>query len=406
MKTKAICVGLILLTISFNKCSFENKNISTESQSPGNTTINIDPGSEKVNISNYFRDYEVYKIKDILLGEIYKVFELEDELLVFANGEDCNVFLFNKENGNIKKIAKKGKGPENFLSIKDISVYNNEFAILDYKKRKITQFLLNGEFSNSINLPSPFQGLSSIGRNYLALYKDVPQVSEKPGEFRLNIFNKNKMSIENKFFPIDPELSWERASTKGFRFYHYFDTLCLFQTSIDTIYNIYEDRITPRYLLNYRKYKMPDEIFFNNKLKLNEFLQYCKQSDYIWGINYFFESKKYLFFTYIYDNQLFFNFFDKYNSKSVSSYIIRDDIFFKIDFQATDNYLGIHPVGGNEESLFFVIDPYYILKHTEKLREDLGEDKWVDFKSKNTYLIEIISNLSINDNQLILKYIY
>jgi hypothetical protein len=166
--------------------------------------------------------------------------------------EEGDIFVFDRKTGKaLRKINKKGKGPEEYSHLTDIVLdeQNNELFVNCLISKKIFVYDLFGNFKRSFNHAEDTRYVdvfnydtdNLICYNELTLYKDGENrgselfhtiISKQDGNVTRNItipfdviktpfINDGKMTVASRVSPIIP----------------YHDTWLLVETSSDTVYN-------------------------------------------------------------------------------------------------------------------------------------------------------------------------
>jgi len=372
--------------------------------------INIQEPDSVIEFRNYFKNFEIYEFEtNEVIAEFSYLIEIGDKFLIKGEDSEGNrLFLFDLTTNNLEPIAKIGKGPKEFKSVKYVDQLEDNYGILDYWNKSITKYNLNTIETVELRLPSAFEAFKFIDTSNIALYKSVNQISTAGDvdEYKLTIINSRKENeIINSFFKIDPVLCWERTPPKS-NLYRYKDLICYYETFQDTLYTVLVDKVIPRYIFNRGENQIPKSIMSDSDIKLGEFMHLCKNSNYIYGISNINESTNFVFFTYIRNNQLYYSFYDKNKGITQSSSKIHDNLLFKTAFPIYTDFLGIKPIGGNEKHLIFTAEPYFIKRKIELIKKDLNNKRWETFKKDNPRLLKFFENSSISDNPVIIKYIF
>jgi len=398
---------LVLVLLVFNSC----QNNSTGKIKMINDTeiINVLPSAEPLEFSNYFSDYKVYFIKsENSVADISNIYKINNNLLIRCTTEEYSVLLIDTNTGDIiNKEGKKGKGPSEYLSVRSLDKIHNKFGIMDYSNHNISQYYLSTFQQISSNkLQGGYDVFSYLDSNHIVLYKDVLQIDDGRDEFKITILDLVDNKINNEFIRIDPILCWERAKTKAGSLIHINDTLVFFDTFIDTVYNVFYSRLEPRYILNTGQFMIPKSIMDDPKIKLGEFLQICTESNYIFGISNYFESNNYIFFNFIYNSKLYFSFYNKDLKKFKASSVVNDDLFLKNAVPIFENFTGIEAVGGDEDHLYFVVEPFFIVEKINEIKNKMTTADWRVFEEENKQLFDIYYNTNIEDNPIVIEYTF
>ncbi|BDD08581.1 hypothetical protein FUAX_10130 [Fulvitalea axinellae] len=153
------------------------------------SNIKIDSGTFEVvklkGVSDYLSEFDEFKVRK---GNFYG---LASEKIYCFN--DQGVFKF--------KIDKMGKGPGEYLSIKDFHVdEDGQIAILDHQANKIAKYDQYGQFVDEIFIGISGFTFGRIDKDLWAIYV-MSSISNKTSS-RLNIFSESKNKIVGDKFKI------------------------------------------------------------------------------------------------------------------------------------------------------------------------------------------------------------
>lgn len=111
-----------------------------------------------INMSSYFDSMEIIPLetrKDVLLGRISKIQEIDNHLFVLDKSISKSVLVFDKKGAFLFRIGKLGQGPGEYTSISDFSIdpTNRIIYLLDNRLYSVHKYALdNGKYLNSIRL--------------------------------------------------------------------------------------------------------------------------------------------------------------------------------------------------------------------------------------------------------------
>jgi len=369
------------------------------------SNINIKPSNTTIEFSDYFSGYNIYEIDNSeIITDISNVFKINDELLFRCHSIDYGIYKLNTIDNIITKTGKKGKGPSEYISIKHLDCFNNMFGILDFRNKRISHYdFASTSKINDSQLQSAYESFAYIDDNHIALYKDLLQIDDGRDEFKITIIDLRDIDPAKSFIKIDPVLCWERTKSKAGNFCHFYDTLIYSDIFSDTVYTVFKDKIQARYIFDLNNYKIPDNIFYDHNLNLSEFLDLCVNSNYIWGINNFHESNNFIFFNFIYTNHLYYAFYNKKDKTVKTGYNIHDNLLFSGAVPLFSNFTGIEAVGGNEKSLFFSVEPYFVIEKINEIKGNLTADEWLRLNANND-LLSLYKKAELSSNPIIIEY--
>lgn len=386
----------IVILIVFS-CNISEKKLSI---TPGET-ISVKLVNNTIHFSSLFDNCKVIYIGNILIGNIKKLYVQQDKMIFLTASGKKRVHIYDTVTKNITSIAEKGRGPKQIASFRDFYVINDSIYILDFIKKRLKIFSLSGNLIEDILIPDYCDGFYPLKKNQFILYKKVPYQDYE--EFKINILQKNGQSFEtkNQFIPVK-EFEAERDFRQLTTFYKLNDTSCYTHAFSNTIYNVYPNKIIPRYILDFNNKLIPKDIYNDEHLNLREFGLKCKFSDFVWNINCVLESNSKLSFTFWYKEKVYLNVYDK-NSQEISTFnLFHDDIFSS--FRNCEISEQFKPIYITDDAFYFLVEPFYLLDRLRDIKEN-NPDHWLTIQN-TTFYKNIINKLQPTGNPLIIKYYF
>lgn len=292
MKTVILTIGMLVLSSFVNLDSINPKGIATKN---AHTVYTI-----KVEDKDKFFDWDQYiKIEQIIPLETISnsVFANPDKVYVLKD----KMFLQDRQNRTLKvfdiagkflfDVGNKGKGPQEYLAVRDFMITENIIYILDYKK--ILCFdASNGKFKSIINITTqemnPLSFLVFDSNDYYLWQSNPSQKNVRDTKFRLLKFEEGK--LKSRYFKYD------HHSNDVNRFFKRPDG-SFYMRPIDGEYEIYKitkDSVSISFELNFDNNNLPKDYFVKNPIDINN--EYLK-SDYYKSIADVFETEDYIYFT-------------------------------------------------------------------------------------------------------------
>ncbi len=270
--------------------------------------INID--FEDVVIADFSKIIEVESLiplnvsNELPIGTFDKILFAKDHIVILDKITE-SIYIFNKKGDLFSKISKKGKGPNEYASIKDISITSpNIINVVDNKLRSIKKYTFNGEFIESIRTEGwPDSFFENKSYKYLSVYSTY--LTKKDKNYYLNI---EKGANDSKgYFPFKQSIFSARKNRdiflsdgKGQLFYRrHYD---------DNIYRLKGDKINLAFKIDFGKKSYPTKDLYD-ATSLDRFNKVLKKKEYVGNI----------FNIHITDNHLFFNY--NISKKQVNTYI-------------------------------------------------------------------------------------
>jgi len=318
-------------------------------------------------------------------------------MFYWLNVAGSKAHILNANDGSIQSLIKKGKAPEECNTIGNIYIENKNINIYDRILSIIFTYNENGQLINRTKVEGEFEETINIDANSSVFYNFF-------GENLITIFENSDYSTGKKFLPnFKPEIASERYFHQNIALYKFGDTTCLFKPFSDYVYNITKTDVLPRYKFELGKHKVPQNLYENPTIKLIEFVNECKSSDYIWNINNFYESKNFIFFTFSFGARKYFAFYDKLKNKCFSSNKFYDDVATYIEENEIPYYFV--PIGVDEDCIYFVAEAFHLIDNLANLKDNKPAI-YNKITEKEADLSKIYTDLSLDSNPIIIKYTF
>ncbi len=147
---KRSCIFFVFTIISSNSCINESNNVKTAFNIDFNNTVLKDVSMAGIADSLYYIFLQHDKHNPVGRISHFKV----SHNYIFIADRQNKLFVF-KKNGEVFSVLNKtGKGPDEYISIEDFAVSDDErfIYILDPGNKKIIKCTLSGEYINSYSL--------------------------------------------------------------------------------------------------------------------------------------------------------------------------------------------------------------------------------------------------------------
>jgi len=284
-----------------------------------------------------------------LLQDISKAY-LSENYLFIKSGHA--LFLFNREGSFIRKIEKQGSGPTEYnrLSDFDIDDINKEIYVLDKGLQKVLVYDFEGEYKRGNTIGIWATKILNLGSDINYVYsgnEDSPD-------------NKNKISIysgstlENSFSQIDERKKGYLHVNSNQNFYRNENgEILFFEAFNDTIYNLSEQMLSPKYVINYEK-GVPDSFFDRNFANIMEFFMEYNKQGYTNSTYNVFEKGENVYFSCFHGGVKYFSHYQKSTDICFSYNKINDDILFEgLEVPFSDDFFEFW-TNKNSEIMYFI----------------------------------------------------
>jgi hypothetical protein len=363
-------------------------------------TIVIEPKNGIVfnlcEIIEYTRIIPLETNEECLIGNINRLKIFEGNFYILDYDHSKSIFVFNADGKFKFKISNTGKGPGEYIIPRDFAIdtIRRELIILDQMQRKLLTYNLEGDFIEERSMPFNVGGsLDIIDSEYYIFDIDGAYNEKKYGE---ELQKKLLITKSNNEFLFMHLLSaeWQRETIKQeYKIFSGIQEIIYTPTLVDTIFSIRENIVTPKYFIDFGRYKVNQEEYAD--LPSGRIAGAMYMSDNAYNIGNYSESKDYVFFSFIYKhfqqlNHVYFSKKEKtvrYFNELSSDCLLDLGIKFP---RAT--------MTGNE--FIFVVEPHVVLSKLKEL-EISNPDIYNTLVNRldGTY-----ENLKENDNPVIVVH--
>lgn len=333
---------LLIEIILFSSCQKHNY-FQFESDDLKKNLIQIDVPEEKTDLSNKIHKIDFIPLEsntDFIIGNISKII-VYDQFIFVYDKITKSALCFNNQGNFLNKFSKEGRGPAEYMQIKDINVntFDNSFEIYDRATQKILSFNFSGEFIKERNTGRYFDSFISIDKD-----RYIFQIaSDNPENFNF-LLEENK-KITNCFI-----------KTKGLDNTNLKNQMTLNNNQVflshggsNFIYKYEKNSLTPVYYINFGKRNLPEDILNKQELGMNDFFNLFVKN-YSMYISNFYEDEKYITFCYINNKDPYWTIYNKNNRNIVTGNLK----LYGLDIMP--------PILKVDSTFYTFIDPHYYLK--------------------------------------------
>jgi len=374
---------LLLLLLIVNACFVEKKEIEKE-QEVETIILTDEILDEDTKFKNIIDSLEIIKLetsKQSTIGKITKVIYKKNKYYIFDRANSV-IFIFNSKGKFINKLDKQGKGPKEYIELRDFDIteegnieilsynkiltYNSQFDLIEERKALFEdnkKLIPSVHFTSNGDYDLFFRGSFGL-RN-----------SKEKGNYGVYCVNKD-LKVLGRYFPTSFKYPGSHQT-----FYKSSGKINLSNTlGNDTIYSVDKFKIYPNYFVDFGKKKITREDMEKNRQMI-----YAKvaENNLIGGIEMIFENSDYMCFLFYIGHkpkQLV------YNKISKETRVIHVN-------KETRPVPYPMSYGTTGESFFTIIEPHaYIGTKHKKTNTELPKER------------NELSDVQINDNPIIFKY--
>lgn len=342
--------------------------------------------------SELFSDFHFVNLKtpeNVHFGHPDKVTIQNDRIYIMDIYQALKVLVFDLEGNFIYEISRYGRGPGEFISPRDFLVdeENDVLAILDQGELKVSLFeLSDGTFIQDYHLDFMPDKFSKIKDGYVFFNNNLTY--EQDGKYYNVFFTDHEFNTTYTHLEIPKDqIDVHFGLSRNFTFQN--NELFLAIPFHNKIYSIIDDHLFPYLEVDFGNFNLPENFF---QMYRDRSERRIERERYAFNVTNFFESDDYLFFSYNYNESIYFYFSSK---KTGNIYNVRRDLFH------FDNGIEIvmgWPLEMDGNNFVWYQQPYNLKGHLEEVKENMSENEWREFQQKNNKLVELNESIEYDDN--------
>lgn len=327
----------------------------------GIVEVELRPSADTLKLGTLFKLNKLVAFDSLLLSDILEVQLIDSVLLVQSKCKNKDLHLFDCNGKYIKSFVHYGRADDEILNLQSFcfNKYNNTVDVLCNYGMLIKQFSFpDGKLCNRIVLPekeivsiADFEILDSTSYMF---YKNSGFCDGD--EYKLYHYNYVTSKIENRFFKLDKELA-EKISIGQYNNLYVNDSdLYFYESFLDGIYVYQRDSLDVKRKVYFKpnEFSLPDKILRNLDGDELDFINRCKDSDYIWAHVNCWKFRDKIFSRFTYNRKLYINMLDLIRQESSAYSYIYDDILFGQYYTARH----FRVVGCSNQYLICTIEEY------------------------------------------------
>lgn len=232
------------------------------------TTFHIDINKHD-NISCFFDNYQIIPLETTqtcLIGNISQI-QINNNKIYILDKNQSTIFIFDIHGKYINKIHRQGRAPEEYLSITDFNIYQNNIYCLSRTNRKILAYNDNAQFLNDISLNDWYNSFYIVNDSLVYLFSD----NSNTQYYNYILYNYKQLKNENQFdkFKKNQGLIFDYSP-----FHISGDSLLLTEQYDQTLYHLSSRGKEALYHFVFNTSdKIPEHFKTMNKEKLYDFLK-------------------------------------------------------------------------------------------------------------------------------------
>jgi hypothetical protein len=223
------------------------------------------------------------------------------------------------------------------------------------------------------------------------------------GVIKDSIYHPCQLAIFDPYtkeYKVVREMPYEENWITSTGFSTFGDNIYFKPISWDTIYDIREADMVPKYILDFGKYSKPKAYYKDGSY---EYTRTNNMTGLVQSNIFFKESDHYIISTHRVINEgRIFHYFDKKTELShvynrfINAYVGQTDII------SLDK--GVLPFFSYEDKLILIYEPVQLIRGYNSLTMDLKPNELEIFKKENPKFVDLVSNLKETDNPVLALY--
>lgn len=386
-----LSIIFIIVICSFACSSRNDKIIRDESTFIDETilTIKVPYGYDNLlQIDSIFEAMQIIPLetnKQCILSSIGKV--LSRDSCIYIQNQNTNLFVFSTTGKFIREISHRGKGPGEFLSVRDFDIDKaGNIYILDFLKiqkyssqgKLIDKYTFNFSPQNTIQC-NPLQ-FALCGEDNFYIWGGSIGIKNNKNKNLFLMYKMNKKGeITERYFPLKQKVQHNRNQFS--KFSDYYNVVPLYGNNF--IYKVSDKGVSRKYYIDFGKRTMTTEVP-EDYLSLSDFKAEMDQ-EYANSIENIVETKDWFYFTFNYKGYIK----NAYYSK------VLDKTFVSKPYPRVPNRIMPWIIHSKEENdLISLIEPRIILEDLKNIENTNNEIKAIK---------DALRNCTINDNYVMIR---
>lgn len=287
------------------------------------------------------------------------------------------VYKFGSDGGLLKKLSKRGPGPEEYRTISDVEIIDdNSLWILCRGNQTLYKFDWEGKLLDLIKLNCWASKMYSLSLEQMCLY--IGNEMNEENRHQLRTINPATHEVTGRYKEIDPKearyihiLPATLFSPSPDRGAYYFNAFC------DNIYELRDSTFAPAYYVNILNKNIPNTFLDEEYADVRDFFEAVSGRDFAYGTSLFVESDDVYLFSYLYERTRHYAFISKETKESfVDCTTIIEDVVLR-GYPITLTGMEVFVQKNNE--LILPIQPFDIMQYA---RENISAEEINQLKQK------------------------
>lgn len=324
-----------------------------------------------------------------------------EKLLIHGNhlfiAQREKLFLFDVDGKFVRSIGSNGKGPGEYLRVRDFTIHPtaDQLSIYDSEQFKIIHYDLDGNFIREFKIDdypsliaySPEGDLYASWVLPMYFYNDSYNINiyDSQGEITRQLMKRTEDGITEKTVGHIP-------STSRTRFEYFNDTLSYWEVNYPAICRVVDGKTIPRYEI-IKNFKPGDEEYFDGQIQEKKFYA----SDLV-------ETSRFIIMTKgLYQNNVYHVLYDKDQKKANAFYIGHQDMRTRLNSGFINDIDGGYPFlpsGVIAKDVLYGIFYAYDMKN--KWADEFFSQVEVKDEKGRQELLQLLEGATDTDNPIVM----
>ncbi|GAB5526349.1 MAG: hypothetical protein Roseis2KO_42210 [Roseivirga sp.] len=242
----------------------------------------IDVNGPKVSLFDLIEKVEIMRLEETeesLLSYVGQVIDTGDEY-IFNSGKEGDIYRYSKTGEYKTKINRKGEGPEEYFSTQSLWVEGDSIFVYTKSKKTVKQYLLNGDFVSSRDMPAGGTQIVPFGNGYAMDLNST--VVDDSLTFNVMLLDKD-FARGPLYGPFTQYESFFSVSTSYNGLYPYKKDLAYMRALSDTLFLVNEQGMRPLAYFDFGEdWLWKDTQLFNDSGAASDAMQ---SRGLIWNLN-------------------------------------------------------------------------------------------------------------------------
>ena len=381
---------LFIYLLLFFNCTNASRHSSVNEVDVKTILVDVDNDKEIFDLSPYLQDkLDIIPLETndtCLISNIIKL-EYADDLICISDEISQVIFLFDSSGKYLKSIGKKGAGPGEYSSLGDFVLIGDSIYVQDMFVDKIIVYSIKTEGFREFHL-------ENLSYSELISFDNILYCLTNYGKTPLGYYNMLRLDLDSNTFtanlPFDKKIA-ENNTAWGLNRYSskYKDSALAIFAKNDTIYEVTQDLVVPKYVIHFSKQNLPHDI---KEKGGHQAILAAHKNNYITGVDRISQTKDYIFLSYSLGNNSKELFYNKHsNEYQIAEWIVVGSL---------GNLYGTN-LSTTENGELIVVQNAYMLKNAWEhiySKHDFSKEK------DHALMKSIVENLDESDNPIVFKF--